>query len=330
MCGCLYACSEADANGFRPGQRRFADTSGPVDPCFNGVQDGAETDIDCGGGTCTTCANGDTCSVNSDCTSAYCVAGVCTAWSNTYSCDLRGPTTYHAYKDDWDRTDGKTKFSIAMWLQQNSSASIGQTFMSPSDNVSDHFLFRVGPRAGSNTRLDGYTYVGGYTYTDSTQTIANDTWYLVVWAVDATSNSHFYKGTTAATIANIDNTTTEGLGTFATSAGDAFAIGCRQNSRATASSCLAGSYPSAILDEIAVFADYYVTSTDVLELCCGSRTSCSSCAPRNWTNLSFYSNITNYFRCGDNPADSSTILDDYKGSDDLTWSASFTYSTTVP
>jgi len=47
--------------------------------CSDTVKNGAETDVDCGGGTCPTCANGKTCAGNSDCTSNNCVATVCTA-----------------------------------------------------------------------------------------------------------------------------------------------------------------------------------------------------------------------------------------------------------
>ena len=49
--------------------------------CTDHRLDGAETDVDCGGGTCATCATGLKCKVNADCTSAFCdfVSGVCVA-----------------------------------------------------------------------------------------------------------------------------------------------------------------------------------------------------------------------------------------------------------
>ena len=40
--------------------------------CTDQKQDGAETDVDCGGGTCSTCATGLKCQVNTDCTSNAC------------------------------------------------------------------------------------------------------------------------------------------------------------------------------------------------------------------------------------------------------------------
>jgi hypothetical protein len=45
--------------------------------CSDGVKNGAETDIDCGGDTCISCANEKECLVNSDCVSAECRDGIC-------------------------------------------------------------------------------------------------------------------------------------------------------------------------------------------------------------------------------------------------------------
>jgi hypothetical protein len=45
--------------------------------CSDGVQNGTETDVDCGGGGCAACADGDSCSVGTDCVSGTCTGGVC-------------------------------------------------------------------------------------------------------------------------------------------------------------------------------------------------------------------------------------------------------------
>ncbi len=50
---------------------------GNADPCANGVKDGAESDVDCGGGTCGACADGATCNGPADCVSGSCNNGVC-------------------------------------------------------------------------------------------------------------------------------------------------------------------------------------------------------------------------------------------------------------
>ena len=46
--------------------------------CFNGLKDGTETDVDCGGTCAADCAFRQGCSVNSDCQSNSCVSSVCT------------------------------------------------------------------------------------------------------------------------------------------------------------------------------------------------------------------------------------------------------------
>ncbi len=43
-----------------------------TDQCVDHHTDGSETDVDCGGGTCTTCAIGKGCAAGSDCMSGYC------------------------------------------------------------------------------------------------------------------------------------------------------------------------------------------------------------------------------------------------------------------
>jgi hypothetical protein len=45
--------------------------------CADTIQDGFETDVDCGGKDCPGCATGLKCKVDSDCVSAYCNAGTC-------------------------------------------------------------------------------------------------------------------------------------------------------------------------------------------------------------------------------------------------------------
>jgi hypothetical protein len=49
--------------------------------CTDGVKNGTETSIDCGGGACPACGNGQACNVNTDCQSNSCVNGQCTTAS---------------------------------------------------------------------------------------------------------------------------------------------------------------------------------------------------------------------------------------------------------
>jgi hypothetical protein len=68
--------------------------------CMDGLVNGAESDVDCGGGTCPTCAATQSCNVASDCTSGVCTAGSCQAPScgdgvvnGAEVCDVNDPAT---------------------------------------------------------------------------------------------------------------------------------------------------------------------------------------------------------------------------------------------
>ena len=45
--------------------------------CFDSILNGQETDVDCGGPACPTCADGKACQQNTDCTANSCFANVC-------------------------------------------------------------------------------------------------------------------------------------------------------------------------------------------------------------------------------------------------------------
>ncbi len=47
--------------------------------CQDGVKDGFETDVDCGGGACRACAGGKTCKLGLDCLTGVCAKGACSA-----------------------------------------------------------------------------------------------------------------------------------------------------------------------------------------------------------------------------------------------------------
>ncbi len=53
--------------------------------CTDGVKDGNETDVDCGG-SCSPCANSKDCKVPSDCESIFCKSGVCAACAFATQC----------------------------------------------------------------------------------------------------------------------------------------------------------------------------------------------------------------------------------------------------
>lgn len=61
--------------------------------CDDGVQNGTETDVDCGGGTCRRCALDQRCQVANDCASGTCATGRCVACTPTQLCGSDGQGT---------------------------------------------------------------------------------------------------------------------------------------------------------------------------------------------------------------------------------------------
>jgi hypothetical protein len=72
-CGKKCKSSETCGNG-----RCVAHKTSPAAPtCSDGIRNGNETDVDCGGPTCPKCATGKTCASGTDCVSGVCTNGVC-------------------------------------------------------------------------------------------------------------------------------------------------------------------------------------------------------------------------------------------------------------
>ena len=59
------------------GTTETTSTTEAPDECADGQQNGAETDIDCGGPTCAPCQDGGVCVEDADCASGTCIEGVC-------------------------------------------------------------------------------------------------------------------------------------------------------------------------------------------------------------------------------------------------------------
>ena len=70
--------NEQDTNTNTPQSPSSPPPPPPPSPtCSDGITNGGETDVDCGGGTCPRCAAGKTCANRNDCTTALCTGGTC-------------------------------------------------------------------------------------------------------------------------------------------------------------------------------------------------------------------------------------------------------------
>lgn len=74
-CGAGGTDAATDAQPDAP--KDAAPEAPPPNPCANGVKDRAETDVDCGGGTCPACTPDKFCSVTADCSIGHCALGRC-------------------------------------------------------------------------------------------------------------------------------------------------------------------------------------------------------------------------------------------------------------
>jgi hypothetical protein len=73
MCGSCstgFTCCSA-------GETCVSGTCVSAGSCTDGIKDGLETDVDCGGPVCAPCASGKHCLVGTDCISGTCNMGVC-------------------------------------------------------------------------------------------------------------------------------------------------------------------------------------------------------------------------------------------------------------
>jgi hypothetical protein len=68
-------------------------SSGAANTCSNSVQDGDETGVDCGGGTCKKCPDGRGCTADIDCEGAYCPVsrGYCVTPNGRELCGVEDP-----------------------------------------------------------------------------------------------------------------------------------------------------------------------------------------------------------------------------------------------
>lgn len=97
-----FAATAADARKKRKHKKKKKQTvvTPPGPTCSDGIRNGDETGIDCGG-SCPPCAVGQACTKRADCASALCVDGVCTACTfGPDNCGVNGATACFCRDND--------------------------------------------------------------------------------------------------------------------------------------------------------------------------------------------------------------------------------------
>jgi hypothetical protein len=97
-CGrCGHRCAGGDtcvAGTCTPAQQQQqqppTDQQPPAPTCTDGIQNGNETDVDCGGPSCPKCVEGRHCATGGDCATGVCTGGICVASAPTCSADVCG------------------------------------------------------------------------------------------------------------------------------------------------------------------------------------------------------------------------------------------------
>jgi hypothetical protein len=93
-------------------------TCAPAPTCTDGIKNGGETGVDCGGPACAPCANGGGCAQNSDCQSGDCQGGACVAPTCT-------PTQYVTGQGSITSTPTGQAGSFSLYAQIVSGAPTG-------------------------------------------------------------------------------------------------------------------------------------------------------------------------------------------------------------
>jgi len=235
-------------------------------------------------------------------------------WSNTKSCKYGGTATATAGRTNWGQPTAwcvnlaANTFTVSFWFKRRGDD--GALLSAADQSTNSHFRSAI-----SGTSLAS-VYAGGTFVSSSCATsITDNTWTLVTFAFNGSGTLNIYVGnssTACVTFASVGTETCTRDWIFNTL-------------RSTTNSDTAfGEWGLHNLDEL-TFWSTTLTGTDHVNLISGGH----AIDP---TTHSKAANLINYYRCGDDASDTSSNLQDVKGSVNGTHSGSdgVTYPSDVP
>ena len=84
----LALFGQEDAEAKRKRKKKKKVKTQKAKQCADGIKNGAESDVDCGGGTCPRCQGGQVCNSRNDCHTALCTGGTCQSCAAAGDCGL--------------------------------------------------------------------------------------------------------------------------------------------------------------------------------------------------------------------------------------------------
>jgi hypothetical protein len=236
-------------------------------------------------------------------------------WANTYSCKYAGTATATAGRTNfgqpaaWCLNLAANDFTVSFWFKRNSDD--GSLLASADQSSNSHFRVGIGGTTLNNIYAGGNFVTAGACATS----ITNNTWYLLTAAFDGSGNMNVYVG----------NSSTPCI-TFATVGTQTCTRDWIINTlRSTTNADTAfGEWALHNVDEL-TFWSTTLDGTDHVNL----QSSGHAIDPTTHADAA---SLTSYFRCGDDPSDTSTTVYDQIGSNDGTHSGSdgVTYQAAVP
>lgn len=236
------------------------------------------------------------------------------SWSNTYSCKYGGTATGTAGRTNWGQPTAwcsdpsANAYSFSFWFKRRSDD--GSLLASADQSTNSHM--RIGIAGTSLTNV----YAGGNFVSASCATsITNNTWYLLTWAYDGAGNLNIYVGNSSTACITYTSVGTD------TCTRDFIFNTLRSSTNADTAF---GEWGLHNLDEFTVWS-VALTGTNHVNL----QSSGHAIDPSTHAQAA---NLINYYRCGDDAADTTTNLEDTVGTSNGTHSGSdgVTYPADVP